>query len=144
MKHLLFSVSVKDCEQQFFRVSGAGGGGKDTSSSGVRLIHHPSGARAEGRETRFHKTNRKSAFLKLIETAEFKVWHKAEVQRLLKIKDVAKHSQINTGFGNSHIRTYTLSGKKKVKDHRTGHERFDVDKVMNGDIDSFLKASASL
>lgn len=46
-KKLLFSVGMKDLEMQTFSVGGPGGGGKDTSNSGVRLIHHSSGARGE-------------------------------------------------------------------------------------------------
>lgn len=38
-KHLLFSVTMKDCDLQFFTVGGPGGGGKDTSSTGVRIVH---------------------------------------------------------------------------------------------------------
>ena len=44
MKHLLFSVTRKDLIRQTFTVGGHGGGGKDTSNSGVRLIHPLSGA----------------------------------------------------------------------------------------------------
>jgi hypothetical protein len=39
MKELLFSVTIKDCEVQTFTVKGPGGGGKDTSQTGVRVIH---------------------------------------------------------------------------------------------------------
>lgn len=77
-KRLLFSVTKNDFDMQTFRCPGAGGGGKDTSSSGVRLIHRASGTVGEGRETRSVTQNRKAAFLKLIETPKFKGWHKLE------------------------------------------------------------------
>ena len=80
-KRLLFSVTKADFDMQVFRCPGAGGGGKDTSSSGVRLIHRISGAVGEGRETRSVTQNRKAAFLRLIETAKFKNWHRAECAR---------------------------------------------------------------
>src|ERR1700722_8737750 len=77
-KTLLFSVTKSDFDMQTCRCPGAGGGGKDTSSSGVRLVHRASGAVGEGRETRSAQKNQKIAFLKLIETAKFKGWHKLE------------------------------------------------------------------
>ena len=80
-KVLLFSVTAKDFEIQTFTVGGHGGGGKDTSNSGVRLIHRDSGAVGEGREHRSNTQNRKSAFLKLVETKKFKDWHKTETAR---------------------------------------------------------------
>jgi protein subunit release factor A len=80
-KKLLFSVTMKDLDMQTFSVGGHGGSGKDTSNSGVRLIHRDSGAVGEGRENRTNTLNRQSALRKLAETKEFKIWHKAECAR---------------------------------------------------------------
>lgn len=82
-KKLLFSVSVKDCEMQVFRGSGNGGQKKQKTSSGVRLIHHPSGARAESEEHREQFLNKKEAWNKLIQSKQFKTWHKIETSRLM-------------------------------------------------------------
>jgi len=68
---------------QTFTVGGNGGGGKDTSNSGVRLIHKDSGAVGEGREHRTNTQNKKSAFLKLVESPKFKAWHKLETAKRL-------------------------------------------------------------
>lgn len=81
MKRLLFSITKDDFEIQTFSVGGHGGGGKDTSNSGVRLIHTASGARGEGREHRTNTQNRRSAFMKLVESQTFLAWHKAECAR---------------------------------------------------------------
>lgn len=81
-KKLLFSVGMKDFEMQTFSVGGPGGGGKDTSNSGVRLVHKASGARGEGRSARSNMLNKREAFKHLINSPEFKTWHKAEVARL--------------------------------------------------------------
>lgn len=70
----LVSVSVHDCELQVFRAGGKGGQHQNKTSSGVRLIHHPSGARGESREERSQLQNKKKAFLRLIETPAFRVW----------------------------------------------------------------------
>ena len=77
-KELLFSVTSKDFEMQTFTVPGPGGGGKDTSRTGVRLVHPPSTAVGEGRETRSVTQNRKAAFVKLVNSEKFKQWHKLE------------------------------------------------------------------
>lgn len=83
-KKLLFSVTRKDFDMQTFTVPGPGGGGKDTSKSGVRLVHRASGARGEGRETRSVTQNRKAAFLHLVNSQAFKNWHKIETAKRMK------------------------------------------------------------
>jgi protein subunit release factor A len=80
-KRLLFSITAKDFDIQTFSVGGHGGGGKDTSNSGVRLIHRASGARGEGREARSNTLNRRSAFEKLTKTKVFQDWLKIEAAR---------------------------------------------------------------
>ena len=79
---------------QTFRCPGAGGGGKDTSSSGVRLIHRASGAVGEGRETRSVTQNRKAAFRRLTETSTFKNWHRIECARRMGVKQPETPEQI--------------------------------------------------
>ena len=78
---LLFSITKKDFEMQTFTVPGPGGGGKDTSKTGVRLIHKASGAVGEGRETRSLLKNREGAFKRLVNTKKFKDWHRIECAR---------------------------------------------------------------
>jgi len=80
-KQLLFSVTRKDFEMQTFTVHGHGGGGKDTSNNGVRLIHRASGAVGEGRDHRSLTKNREDAFLRLIKTNKFQIWMKTETAR---------------------------------------------------------------
>ena len=77
-QELLFSVTMKDLEMQTFSVGGHGGGGKDTSNSGVRLIHTASGAVGEGRDHRSNTRNREDALVRLADTPKFKQWHKVE------------------------------------------------------------------
>lgn len=70
----ILSVSVHDCEVQTFAAGGPGGQNQNRRSTGVRVIHHPSGARGECRETRDQLTNKRRAFLKMVETVQFKSW----------------------------------------------------------------------
>jgi protein subunit release factor A len=84
----LFSVTIKDCEIQTFTCGKKGGGGKDTSNNGVRIIHHPSGARGEARDTRHQKINKREAFLKMAATKEFQTWTRIQAAKLLGKKTV--------------------------------------------------------
>lgn len=140
-KELLFSVTIKDCDVQTFRSGGHGGQNVDKVSSGVRIAHNASGAVGQARDTRDQLKNKRLAFQRMAESERFKTWHKQEVAKKLNTPTIKEKSGSgNKGFGAAHIRTYTLSGKRVIKDSRTGHVRFDVDTVMNGDLDSFIQA----
>ena len=78
---LLFSVTRKDFELQTFRAGGKGGQNQNKVSSGVRLIHHASGARGESREERSFEQNRRNAFRRCVESPQFRKWHKMEIAR---------------------------------------------------------------
>ncbi len=78
---LLFSVTASECEWQVFRAGGNGGQNQNKTSTGVRCIHHPSGARGEARDSRSQVLNKRSAFLRMAESATFKFWHRMEVAR---------------------------------------------------------------
>ena len=80
---LLFSVGAKDFDMQVFRAGGKGGQKQNKTSSGVRLIHRASGARGESREHRHQWANKRAAFLRLLKTKEWIIWHKQEIARHL-------------------------------------------------------------
>lgn len=82
-KRLLFSLTKKDFIVQHFKASGPGGQKRNKTSSAVRIIHPESGAKAEGKEARSQNQNKKNAFKRLLETKEFKSWHKKKVAELL-------------------------------------------------------------
>lgn len=73
-KRLLFSVTLKDCTVQTFRSGGKGGQHQNKTESGVRIIHRDSGARGECRETKSQHKNKRTAFIRMTETQEFKLW----------------------------------------------------------------------
>lgn len=85
-RELLFSTTLSDCEIQTFTVGGPGGGGKDTSRTGVRLIHHPSGARGEGREERRLRPNMQAALRKLAKTSQYQAWARTKAARMVGVK----------------------------------------------------------
>lgn len=70
----ILTVTIHDCEVQTFRSGGKGGQHQNKTSSGVRVIHHPSGARGESREERSQLQNKKIAFRRMAETAAFRYW----------------------------------------------------------------------
>lgn len=72
-RHVL-SVTIHDCEVQTFRFGGSGGQNQNKRDTGVRIIHHPSGARGESREERSQLQNKKTAFRRMAESDAFRSW----------------------------------------------------------------------
>lgn len=93
-KQLLFSLTKKDFEMETFRSGGKGGQHQNKTESGVRIKHPASGAVAESREERSQLQNKQNAFKRLLETKEFKVWHKLECGRRLGIVEIKTQEQI--------------------------------------------------
>lgn len=70
----IFSVSIHDCTVQTFRSGGSGGQNQNKRDTGVRVIHQPSGARGESREERSQAQNKRTAFLRMANSAQFRGW----------------------------------------------------------------------
>lgn len=68
------SVTIDDCEVQTFRSGGKGGQNQNKRDTGVRVIHHPSGARGESREQRSQLQNKQAAFRRMAESVPFRTW----------------------------------------------------------------------
>lgn len=73
-RELLFSVTLADCVVQSFSAGGPGGQHQNTSNTGIRIIHRPSGARGESREERSQLMNKKAAFARMVRTQLFRQW----------------------------------------------------------------------
>lgn len=82
MRTKLFSVTIADCEIQTFRSGGKGGQNQNKTESGVRIIHHPSGARGESREERSQLQNKRNAFRRMGQSDVFKRWAKSQAARM--------------------------------------------------------------
>lgn len=74
MKDLMFSVTIRDCEVQTFRAGGKGGQNQNKVSSGVRVVHRPSGAVGEARDSRDQLHNKRAAFRRMAESTKFQQW----------------------------------------------------------------------
>lgn len=72
-RQLMFSVTIKDCEVQTFRSGGKGGQNQNKRDTGVRIIHHPSGARGEARDERSQLQNKRLAFTRMANHPLFRV-----------------------------------------------------------------------
>lgn len=81
-RKLVLSVTIADCEVQTFRAGGPGGQHQNKTSSGVRVIHHPSLARGESREERSQLQNKKAAFRRMIDSEKFQVWMKRQLGQM--------------------------------------------------------------
>jgi len=81
MKTKSFSVSIKDCEVETFKVGGNGGQKVNKTESGVRVRHVPSGAVSESREFREQSRNKTNAFIKMARSDKFQKWCKIEASR---------------------------------------------------------------
>lgn len=79
MRELAFSVTIHDCEVQTFRAGGKGGQNQNKRDSGVRVIHHPSGARGEARDQRSQKQNKSAAFERMANSKEFRLWVRKQI-----------------------------------------------------------------
>lgn len=87
----MLSVTIHDCEVQTFRAGGKGGQNQNKRDTGVRVIHHPSGARAESREERSQLQNKKTAFVRMTQSDKFRRWLMREV-----FEDELTHPDIYT------------------------------------------------
>lgn len=86
-EHVL-RVTIKDCEVQTFRAGGKGGQNQNKRDTGVRIIHHPSGAVGESREERSQIQNKRKAFRKMAESVKFGKWVHQMHNKIRSIDDV--------------------------------------------------------
>lgn len=129
------SIEVKDEHLKIdtFRASGAGGQHVNKVSSAVRLTHLPTGIIVSCQSERSQIRNRERA-MKILKSRLYDISMKEREKKMDNI--VGDKREISWG---SQIRSYVLQPYRLVKDHRTGVEIGNVDAVLDGDIDLFIK-----
>jgi peptide chain release factor 2 len=131
---VVVEIKPDDLRVDVFRASGAGGQHVNRTESAVRMTHIPTGIVVQCQNERSQHKNRASAMKQLrSKLYEFEMDKKRAEQR--KLED----SKLDINFG-SQIRSYVLQPYRMIKDHRTKLEIGDVDRVLDGDLESLIHA----
>lgn len=129
------NIEIKDDDLRIdvFRASGAGGQHVNKTESAVRITHIPTGIVVQCQNEKSQHSNRESA-MRILKARLYE--HERSIRDAAKQADYAGKDLISFG---SQIRTYTMQPYRLVKDHRTNSEVGDVDAVLDGKIDVFIR-----
>ncbi len=127
-------IEDKDLKVDTYRAGGPGGQHVNVTDSAVRITHLPTGIVVQCQNERSQFRNREVA-MKVLRARLYEHHQKEQMEKFQAIEDTKRE----IGFG-SQIRSYVLAPYRMVKDHRTKTETGDVDRVLDGDLDDFIKA----
>ncbi len=127
-------IDESDLKVDTYRAQGAGGQHVNKTDSAVRITHLPTGIVVQCQNERSQSANKQTAMrvlkARLIERVE-------EEREALMAKE--RGGAADTGFGGESIRSYVLQPYQLVKDARTGHETGNIQAVLDGDLDPFIR-----
>jgi peptide chain release factor 2 len=128
-------ISENDLRVDTYRAGGAGGQHVNKTDSAVRITHLPTGIVVQCQNERSQHKNRSSA-MKVLRSRLFEHARREQEEKL----DALRGEKRQIEFG-SQIRSYTLHPQQRVKDHRTKLESGNVEAVLHGELDEFIRAT---
>jgi peptide chain release factor 2 len=126
-------LDESDLRIDTYRASGAGGQHVNKTDSAVRITHIPTGIVVQCQNER-SQTQNKAVAMQMIRSRLLELEERKRAEELAKERGEAKPAE-----WGSQIRSYTLHPDQRVKDHRTGYEVGDAQRVLDGDLDGFVK-----
>jgi len=128
-------IDESDLRIDTYRASGAGGQHVNKTDSAVRITHQPTGVVVQCQNERSQHKNKAQA-MKVLRAQLFELRRREQEEKVAELAGEKRE----IGFG-SQIRSYTLHPQQRVKDHRTDTEKGNVEAVLDGDLDSFIRAT---
>jgi peptide chain release factor 2 len=125
-------IEEKDLRVDTYRSSGAGGQHVNTTDSAIRITHLPTGIVVTCQNERSQRQNKETA-MKILSARLYQMMVEAQAE---KVEELAGEKR-EIKWGNQ-IRSYVFHPYNMIKDHRTGHERGDIQNVMDGDLHDYI------
>ena len=128
-------INPEDLKIDTYRSGGKGGQHVNTTDSAVRITHIPTGIVVQCQNERSQHKNKASA-MKVLKARLYELERRKQQEKFEKLED----AKTDIAWGNQ-IRSYVLHPYKMIKDMRTRLETGDTDRILDGDLDDFIKAS---
>jgi peptide chain release factor 1 len=127
-------IEEKDLRIDVFRASGPGGQSVNTTDSAVRIVHIPTGVTVQQQDEKSQLKNK----IKAMKVLRARLYE-AEREKLANERAAARKEQVGSGDRSERIRTYNYP-QGRVSDHRINLTAYNIDEVMNGNLNEFVDA----